>query len=114
MALLIGLTLVAVGVFLGLRHVAETQKSFHMKPRLGFAQVTVVGNTENSEQMSLTATLFNDESPEEWKKKMEVIFKLREERLHFQNQRMLELQAESIRLANEAKEAGSNVTPIKG
>lgn len=62
-----------------------------VKPRIAFAQVSVLGTTEQSEQVHLTATLFDDESPAEWQVKLNKLYGIREDRLKFQNERMIEI-----------------------
>lgn len=62
----------------------------HLKQRPGFAQVTLLGQTEQSETMQFTATLFADETTEAWRKKIKTICELREERLQYQNQRIID------------------------
>lgn len=79
-ALILGLCIVAAAWISSLKHV---------KPRMAFAQVTLLGQTEQSETMQLSATLFADEPEGVWQEKIAKVCELRESRLKFQNERIL-------------------------
>ena len=116
--IIIGCGLIALAVFFGLRAASAKNAEFLMKPRVAFAQAVVAGQTEQSEQVQFTATLFVDETPEEWAAKLAKLYALREARLHEQNVRMIKLQEESIKKGKEALEEAerlnipTNVTPL--
>ncbi len=78
------------------------------KPRPGFAQIAIVGQTEQSETMQLTATLFDDESRDAWDHKLKTLFEMREARLKFQNER-IHMITEEVRKEKEAALAAAGV-----
>ena len=114
----VGFIIIGLSIFLGLKYAADRNAEFHVKPRVAFAQVGVIGTTEQSEQMQITVTLFDDEPEIVWDSKVKKALKIREARLHEQNLRMLELQKESIKMAEDAKAEAerlgvpTKVTPI--
>jgi len=73
---------------------AKSKAQYHVKPRPLFAQITIVGKTEDVETMQLTASLFQDEDEAIWNTKLKKLFEMRESRLRFQNERMMEIQEE--------------------
>lgn len=103
-------------IYASVRYDASIKEKYNVKPRHAFAQVAVIGRTEDAETMQITATLFHDEDSATWKAKLNKVFEIREERLKFQNERLVELQKESEERRKEAelalKEAGLKVTPI--
>lgn len=88
----------------GLVWAAYVSQAKHIKPRKSFAQVAIIGRTEEGETVQLTVTLFDDETPGVWDQKLNTAYELREKRLKFQNERMLALHAEH-RDSIAAKEA---------
>lgn len=104
------LVVVAAGVY------AWSLSKYHVRPRLALAQVAVIGKTEDSETVQISTTLFTDEDHETCQKKLDAIYKIREDRLQYQNIRMTELQEQIKRDAEEARkeleEAGATVTTL--
>lgn len=80
------------------------QKSYHLKPRVSFATAVVFGKTEDSETVQFSTNLMTDETSGQWDEKLTKLYELREKRLKFQNQRMVDLQEEVLRNARKAKE----------
>ncbi len=109
--ILIAATILALAI----AYSVKSKESYHLKPRVSFCSVQVLGNTEQSETMSFTAQLFEDEAPEQWEKKINWMLEAREKRLKFQNERLLEIQAEQEAKRKEAesalKEAGIKLAP---
>jgi hypothetical protein len=68
------------------------QERWHVKPRLSKYSINIMGRTEESENMSITLPVFVDETDEEVSKRLESAFLIREKRLEFQNNRLLEAQ----------------------
>jgi len=95
---ILGIALIA-SVFIYVRSL----KSYNVKPRIAFAQVSVMGKTEDNEQVHITSTIFMDDTPEEEKAKLDRLYKLREDRLKFQNERMQELQKEIKEVAEKER-----------
>ncbi len=79
-----------------------------VKPRTAFAQVAIIGQTEQSETMQLTATLFADESDLVWDAKLKKLFELREARLKFQNERIQRI-TEEVKAEKEAQLAAAGI-----
>ncbi len=102
---------VIVGVCLVISELIK--KSYHVKPRHALAQFSVQGQTEQSEIVSLTSTLFVDETPGQHREKMDVLYAMREERLKFQNDRMMALQKEAEAEIAKAKADGTFPTLVK-
>jgi len=67
--------------------------------------VHVQGKTESDEVMDFTVILYQKESIESWKQRLETAFELKEWRLQYQNKRMQELDAELKQKIEEAKKA---------
>lgn len=65
--------------------------------------VHVQGRTESNEHMDFAVSLYADESVGAWKEKLGQAFELREWRLKFQNERMLDLERQ---IAEENEKAG--------
>lgn len=78
------------------------KEKYNVKPRIALAQFTVLGKTEESEQVHISGTIFMDESHEEVKSKLDTLYKIREARLQYQNERMIEIQ-EKIRTEARAE-----------
>lgn len=74
---------------------AYSKSKYHVKPRALFAQVALIGRTEDSETLQITVSLFQDETQAVWDDKLKKVFEMRESRLKFQNERMLEIAAEA-------------------
>ena len=72
------------------------QRSYHVKPRMAHAQVAIGGITAEGEQISLTATLFEDETTGIWQERLQTLWDLRESRVKFQNDRARELFQKSM------------------
>ena len=62
--------------------------------------------TEEAETLDFAVSLFEDESEEQWFKKIGKAFKMAEDRRAFNNQRMIEIQ-------NKIREEAKNITPLK-
>lgn len=96
---------------------AHVKKAYNVKPRIALASVSVAGKTEDSESMQMTATLFTDESSSDWQAKLDTLFKIRENRLEYQNQRIIELTRTAQERKEEAEKAlaevGAKVSQIK-
>lgn len=90
---MISALIIATGIVLAAFVYTKGQERWHVKPRMGKFQVNVVGRTEDAETMTISYTLFGDETAEQHNEKIQKAFELREARLKFQNERMLELQA---------------------
>lgn len=99
-ALILGLCIIAASVYK-----TRTSEKFNVKPRHAFAQVAVIGRTEDSETMQITATLFHDEDVSSWDAKLKTVYELRESRLKFQNERLLKMQEEAEAVRKEAEAA---------
>lgn len=87
---------------------AYSKSKYHVKPRTSFAQVALIGRTEDSETLQITVSLFNDETPFQWDQKLKTIYELREKRLKFQNERIQELQKEIAAQREEAAAQAAN------
>lgn len=86
---------------------ALTRLIYHVRPKKAFAQVVVGGVTDSDgEAFQATLTLFPDETPNQWRKKLLQVYELREWRLKYQNERMLQIQEEAKRQFEEAKACG--------
>jgi len=95
-------TAVILGFFILLS--ALTKLLYHVRPKKAFAQVNLAGITDqDGEQMHLTATIFEDESVDEWRHKILKLCELREWRLKMQNGRMLEVHAKAKETFEEKK-----------
>lgn len=90
---------------------AYSKSTYHVKPRLAFAQVTVLGQTENSETMQITATLWKDETAAQHNATVTHLCEIREARLAFQNQRMVDLQAQ---VQKDVEDSKLKVSKING
>lgn len=104
--------ILGIFVFAGLFAAAKVQASYHVKPRLSLFSVNVAGRTEESEQMSIQFPVFVDESRDEVNAKLQAAFKIREDRLKFQNERILELTKANLEAAKKEeaeKKAGLSV-----
>ena len=78
--------------------------SHSIKPRRALAQISVNGPTERGEEaMSLVGTIFEDESIEEIDEKVKKIAAIRERRVAFCNQRMLDITGNKEEILDEAK-----------
>lgn len=86
-ALVVGAAIVLAAVVY-----TKGQERWHVKPRLSKYSINIMGRTEESENMSITLPVFVDEPEEETTAKLEHAFKIREKRLEFQNNRLLEAQ----------------------
>lgn len=105
------LAAIIVGICLILSELIK--RSYHMKPRMSLAQFTVQGNTEEGEVVGFSAQLFVDETPGQHTEKMQRLYALREERLRFQNERLIKAQKEAQDEFNKAKAAGNLPTLVK-
>lgn len=76
---------------------ALVQRSYHVKPRMALAQVAIGGITAEGEQISLTTTLFEDETDGVWSERLQKLWDLRESRVKFQNDRNRELFQQSMK-----------------
>lgn len=85
---------VALGIVLAAVVYTKGQERWHIKPRVGKYQVAVQGRTEDSESVTISLTVFPEDSEEVVKEKLKGAFEIRESRLQFQNERLLALQAE--------------------
>lgn len=89
------------------------------KPRKVFASVTTHGLTERDSQeiVQITSSLFDDESKDEWQKKINDICELREARLEFQNKRMLahhaELKEKAESLEKQILDGGGKIAKLQ-
>lgn len=103
-------------IYASVRFDASVKEKYNIKPRTAFAQVAVIGRTEDAETMQITATLFHDEDSATWQAKLNKVFELREQRLEFQNNRLEHIRKDMELRRTEAeaalKEAGAKVTPI--
>ena len=88
-ALILGVCLIVAAILY-----VKGQEKFHLKARPGKYSVSINGRTEEAEQMTIVCTIFDDDTEDKIKEKIEGAFALRESRLSFQNQRLLDLQAE--------------------
>ncbi len=84
-----------------------------VKPRMALAQFSLVGRTEDSENVTFTTTLFVDETDGVHQERMDKLYALREKRLAFQNERMQALQAEAKAEYEKAKADGKLPTLVK-
>lgn len=91
---MVSASIIALGIILAAVIYTKGQERWHIKPKIGKYQVNVVGKTEEAESVTISLTIFPDDSPQTVKEKLQGAFDIREERLGFQNQRMLDLQAE--------------------
>lgn len=86
--------IIGLGIVLAAWLYTRGQERWHIKPRLAKYQVNVVGKTEDSESMTISCTVFNDDPEDVVKAKIDGAFLLREARLQYQNERILALQKE--------------------
>ena len=93
---------VIVGCFLA--YIYFTQKD---KRKLGFT-VHVTERTEEAETLDFATHLYEDESFEKWREKLNVAYKFAEDRRKFNNDRMMALYAEAEKAKKE-----NTVTPFK-
>jgi len=94
-ALIIGFSLI-ISQLLKLSH--------SIKPKRALAQLTVAGPTERGEEtMQLTATIFEDDSIEQIDSKIKEICSIRERRVQFCNERMINITGDREEILNEAK-----------
>lgn len=103
--ILLSALIIGLSIFLSIAYKTHVQEKFNVKPRHAFAQVAVIGRTEDSETMQITATLFHDEDQKTWDAKLNTVFEMRESRLKFQNERLLKLQEEAEAVRKEAEAA---------
>lgn len=88
------------------------------KPRKVSAQATLVGLTDrdSGEQLQLTASLYSDESTDEWKAKVNALGEIKEARMFIHNERMLahhaDLKNRKEELERQIEEAGAKVHKI--
>lgn len=85
--------ILGVGLIIAALIYVKGQEKFHLKARPGKYSVSIAGRTEDSETMTIVCTIFQDDTEEQIKEKIEGAFAMREARLSFQNQRLLDLQA---------------------
>lgn len=77
--------------------IAKSQERYHIKPRISRFNITVLGRTEQDEQMTIQFPIFVDEGVESAKAKLADAFAIRESRLKEQNERLLAAQEEHKR-----------------
>ena len=99
---------IAIAIVIASLVYAYASGRFNIKPRLALYQLTVLGRTEENETLQISFPVFVDETPKETADKLNGAFKLREDRLQFQNQRLIKLQEEQMKLAEEAKKLQVN------
>lgn len=87
---------------LALIYNVKSKEKYHLRPRTSWAQVTVIGRTEDSETTQITTTLLADESTDEWNDKINWVYAEREKRLKYQNER---IQADFAAAKAQAEEA---------
>ena len=85
--------IVGVGLVLAALVYTKGQERWHIKPKVAKYSINVVGRTEESENMSITCTVFGDETEQQITDKLETAYAIREKRLEFQNNRLLAAQA---------------------
>lgn len=119
MELILGALIISIGIIASAWLSAKSKAQYHIKPKLSFAQVTIVGRTEESETMQLTTSLFEDETEEVWMGKINKLLTMREDRLGLQNNRMMAIQEEQKKLIEaekakmEAEEQSKKPTLVK-
>ena len=91
---------------------ALTRLFYHVRPKAGFAQVTIGGHTaSDGEAFQATVTLFKDECQSSWRNKLLAVYELKEWRLKYQNDRMQALEDQAKKDFEEAKAKGILKTP---
>lgn len=101
--ILLSASVIALAIVLS----ALSKLLYHVRPKIGFAQVSIGGNTDSDgEAFQATITLFHDENPVIWRNKLLQAYELKEWRLKMQNERMLEVQEEAKKAFEEAKAQG--------
>ncbi len=96
--------IIALAIGLAVVFYTKSLRQYNVKPRIALAQFTVLGKTEESEQVHIATTIFKDESHEEVKAKLDAMYKIREDRMQYQNERMIELQDQIRKDAIKEKE----------
>lgn len=85
--------ILGVGLIIAAIVYVKGQEKFHLKARPGKYSVSISGRTEDSETMTIVCTIFQDDTAEQVQEKIDGAFAMRESRLSFQNQRLIDLQA---------------------
>lgn len=98
-SIIIGISIVLASIIYG-----WMQSKWHVKPKISRYSVNIVGRTEESESMTITFPVFVDETPTETAAKLNQAFKIREDRLTFQNQRLLAIQEEHKKGLEKARD----------
>jgi hypothetical protein len=105
-------TAVILGFFILLASL--TKLLYHVRPKKSFAQINLAGITDqDGEQMHLTATLFDDETVDQWQQKILKLCELREWRLKMQNARMLKVHEDARKNFEAAKQEKLSVVSDK-
>jgi hypothetical protein len=76
-----------------------TQKD---KRKLGFT-VHVTERTEEAETLDFATHLYEDETQDKWQEKLNIAFKMAEDRRSYNNKRMMDLYAEAQKAKEENK-----------
>ena len=110
--MLIESIVIGLGIILAAVANALIQGRWHLKPKISDYQVTVLGKTEDAETVQISFPLLKGESFDDWKEKLRIGYEIREERLKFQNERMLRLEEEAKKIREAARDA--KIQLVKG
>lgn len=92
---------------------AKSKEKYHLKPKLAAHEVVILGVTQDGENMQIVTKLLDEETPAQHAAKLAYAFKMREDRLQFQNERMQRIEKEAKENFEKAKAEGK-ITNIKG